>query len=404
MPQRTRHRQRLTLQLLVTGCSMGMASCVMAQEEGSPYYIGVSQAFTHESNLRHTATNEISETISSTGVLAGVNQRFGRQVLRADASAQTNRYSTDTSLNNKSYGLSTELNWQTIEFLSGTLKYTTRNSLTDFATTDGRNIISDLTTDEATASVRYGLTSAVALDAGYTHRKLDYDNEELSDRNFKQGTVNAGVSWIVGGKLTLGAAVRSTKGDTPEYRVTEGSPPANDELKRRDIDLLATWVPSGFSTFNLRVSATKETRSLAPNGELSETTGAIVWGYQPTGRLNFTTTLSRDTGAETTFTTTSTPGSRTQAVDNNRLSNTLSLETRYSLTGKSALNASLRQRSGTQSDSSKEKLNTYTLGASYNPTRNITLACSVLQESRKVDGSQAYKTTVTGCSGELSLR
>lgn len=404
MPHCPAHHRRYTLQLLASGCSLLATTCVMAQEDSSPYYIGVSQAFTHESNLRHTATNEISETISSTGVLAGVNQRFGRQRLRADASAQVNRYNTDDSLNNKSYGLSTELNWETIEFLSGTLKYTTRNSLTDFATSPSTTILSDLTTDEATASVRYGFTSYLALDAGYTHRRLKYANEELSDRNYSQDTVNTGVSWIVGGKLTLGAAVRATKGNTPEYRVTLASTPANDELKRRDIDLLATWIPSGFSTINARVSATKETRSLAPNGELSETTGSISWGYQPTGRLNFTTTLSRDTGAETTFAASSAAGSRTQAVDNNRLSNSLTLETRYSLTGKSSLNASLRQRSGTQSDSTKEKLKTYSLGGSYNPTRNITLACSVTRESRDVESTQAYKTTITGCSGELSLR
>lgn len=392
------------LQLLTTGCSLAVGTSVMAQQDTSPYYIGVSQGFTHESNLRRTATNEISETISSTGVLAGVNQRFGRQRLRADASAQTNRYNTEDSLNNKSYGLSAELNWETIEFLSGTLKYTTRNSLTDFATATGGTILSDLTTDEATASARYGFTSYLALDAGFTHRKLKYANEELTDRNYSQDTINTGVNWIVGAKLTLGVAVRSTKGNTPEYRVTPSAPPANDELKRRDVDLLATWIPSGFSTFNLRVSTTKETRSLATTGELSETTGLISWGYQPTGRLNFTTTLSRDTGAETTFAATSAEASRTQAVDNNRLSNSLSLETRYSLTGKSSLNASLRHRRGTQSDTSKETLKTYLLGATYSPTRNITLACSVTRESRDIESNQAYKTTITGCSGELALR
>ncbi|MBC7993948.1 MAG: hypothetical protein H7Z15_11985 [Rhizobacter sp.] len=404
MPHCPTHHRLPTLQLLASGCLLAAATCATAQEEASPYYVGVSQAFTHESNLRRTATNEISETISSTGVLAGVNQRFGRQRLRADASAQTNRYRTDSTLDNKSYGLAAELNWETVEFLSGTVRYNTRNSLTNFARDTGDTIISDLTTDEAAATVRYGVTSYLALDAGFTHRKLKYDNPELSDRNFSQDTVNAGVNWIVGAKLTLGVALRSTKGDTPEYRVTPDASPANDELKRRDVDLLATWVPSGFSTFNVRVSSTKETRSLATTGELSETTGLISWAYQPTGRLNFTTSLSRDTGAETTFAASSAAGPRTEAVDNNRLSNTLSLETRYSLTGKSALNASLRHRSGTQSDSRKETLKTYLLGGTYNATRNITLACSVTRESRDVESNPAYRTTITGCSGELSLR
>lgn len=371
----------------------------MAQER-SPYYIGVSQAFTHDSNVYRTLDNEISETISSTGVLFGVDQRFGRQRFLADASAQTNRYNSDDRLDNKSYAASAELNWETIEFLSGVLKYTTRNSLADLGTTGGA-AAGDQVTEEYNASVRYGLASFLALEAGYAHRSLDYKNPLLSNRNYSQDTVNAGVNWIVGTKLTLGVGARSTKGETPEFAPT---PPRADELKRRDIDFSASWRPTGFSTVNARISATRETRSLATVGELSETTGTFSWDYAPTGRLNFTTSLGRDTGTETTFLGTAPGGTTALQADRNRISTSLSLDARYTLTGKTSLRANVRQRDGSTSDSTDDSTRSYSLTVSYLPTRTISLSCNVMREQRRVAGTTAYNATVTGCSGELSLR
>lgn len=399
MPQRHRAHRRFCLPLLAVTCSLAATGAVA--QERSPYYIGVSQAFTHDSNVYRTLDNEVSETISSTGVLFGVDQRFGRQRFFADASAQTNRYNSDDRLNNKSYAATAELDWETIGFLSGVLRFATRNSLADLGTTGGAASVSDQVTEEYNASVRYGLASFLALEAGYAHRRLDYKNPLLSNRNYSQDTVNAGVNWIVGTKLTLGVGARSTQGTTPEFAPT---PPRADELKRRDIDFTAAWRPSAFSTVNARISATRETRSLATIGELSETTGTLSWDYAPTSRLNFTTSLSRDTGTETTFLGTAPGGTTALQADRNRISNSLSLDARYTLTGKTSLRANVRQRDGSSSDSTDDTTRGYSLAVSYLPTRTISLSCNVMREQRRLAGATAYNATVTGCSGELTLR
>lgn len=91
MPHPPHAHRRLSLQLLVSTGSMA-AACALAQEqERIPYYIGVSQSFTHDSNVYRTSTNEVSETISGTGVLLGMDQHLGRQRVFADAEAQVNR-------------------------------------------------------------------------------------------------------------------------------------------------------------------------------------------------------------------------------------------------------------------------------------------------------------------------
>jgi hypothetical protein len=402
MPHHPRTHRRLSLSLLAaTGCLASANAVAQEDQERSPYYIGVSQSFTHDSNVFRTRDNEVSETISSTGVLVGIDQQFGRQRVFADALAQVNRYRNADQLNNKSYALTAGLDWETVEFLSGALRYSTRNGLTDFGTTGGASIVSDQVTDEFSATVRYGMTSYLGFDAGYGYRSLEYKNPALSNRNYKQDSVNAGLRWIVGAKLTLGLGARSTKGETPEYAAT---PPRADELKRRDVDLTATWIPGGFSTFNARISRTRETHTLAPNAELSETTGALTWDYRPTGRLSFNTSLTRDTGTETTFLGTAPAGTASLPVDNNRLSTSLSLETRYTLTGKTSLSGAIRQRDGTSSTAQDDSVRAYSLGLSYTPTRTVTLNCSVMREDRSIAGTTAYSATLTGCTGELSLR
>jgi hypothetical protein len=171
---------RVTLPLLTL---LALASSHALAQERSPYYIGASQTFTRDSNVYRTATNEVSETISSTGVVLGFDQPFGRQRFYGDASAQINRYSNADALNNKSYAALAGLDWETVEFLSGTLRYSARNSLADFGTLEGSTAASDQITQQFSATARYGITSKFAVDAGYEHRRLDYQSDVYRNRD-----------------------------------------------------------------------------------------------------------------------------------------------------------------------------------------------------------------------------
>jgi hypothetical protein len=397
MPQHLRAHRRFILQGMVPACFALASLPAMAQAqapEQSPYYIGVSQGFTHDSNVFRTATNETGDTISSTGILGGINQRLGRQRLFADASAQVNRYRNATSLDNKSYALVAGLDWETIERLSGAVHYTTRNALTYFGAADGSTVTSDQVTQQFIATARYGLASQLMIDVGYDHNRLKL--KSLPDRDASQNTVSTALNWAVGGKLTVGLGVRATKG-------RQETVPVADEIDRRDIDLTAIWNTGGASIFNGRISSTKEKHSVATSPEVTETTGAISWAYRPTGKLSITTMLSRDTGTESTFAT-PVEGASALPVDSSRLSTSWTLDTRYELTGKSSLTAGVRQRRGTLTNTQTESIKGYTVGVSYAPIRSLNFNCSVARESRSVSGTNAYEATLTGCVGELTLR
>lgn len=386
---------------VLAACTLLATLGVQAQEQRPPYRIGVSQSVSRDSNVFRTLDNEVSSTISSTGVVAGVNQNFGRQRVYADADAQINRYSGAETLNNKSYALTTGLDWETIETLSGTLRYSKRNSLTDLGTTGGAPVVSDQITDHFVANARYGLPSKVSFDVGYEYRKLHYDNPALSNRNYSQDVVSAALRWGIGGQLTVGLGGRVTNGSTPEYTTV---PPYEDELKRRDIDFFANWSASGFSSVAARVSRTREKHTLAPNAAASETTGSLSWTYLLTGRVTLVTSVTRDTGTETTFIASTPSGTDPLTVDNSRISTSYNLDARYSLTGKTSLSGVARHRRGTLANSASETVNTYQLGWHYIATRVLSLNCTVARENRSVAGNRAYDSTLTGCSGDLTFQ
>ena len=85
----------------------------LAMAETSPYYIGVSQAFGHESNLYRVGGNaglpagaqSESDTISTTSLVAGIDQTWGRQRLSGSGSLRASRYAKNDQLNNEGYGL-----------------------------------------------------------------------------------------------------------------------------------------------------------------------------------------------------------------------------------------------------------------------------------------------------------
>ena len=64
---------------LVAGACAWFAGAALAQSADRPWYIGLGQDFTHQSNVLSSATGEISDTISTTTLRGGVNVPFGRQ-------------------------------------------------------------------------------------------------------------------------------------------------------------------------------------------------------------------------------------------------------------------------------------------------------------------------------------
>lgn len=380
------------------------------QEQGSsPWYLGASQAFTRDSNILRQST-ALSDTVSSTGVRAGIDQSFGRQRAVVGIEATRNRYNSNTQYNNTEYGANGRLDWATIERVSGTLSAQTGRSLYRTAssyTGTARNL---QTTSGAALQVLVGVVTRWSFDGSLSTNRASYS--ATSGLNVRQHAGGLGLRYQPSEALSLRIGVRRTEG-------TYGS---STDFTRNDIDFDSSVELSGASRLNTRISLT-ETNYVAVNArDFRGWTGSLGWNWRPTGKLQIDLVGARDNSA----------GSVNQYfviandyAGDTRVSNSVTLRGAWELTSKIALNGSLGYTRRTLDNSflvingnslglgsGKDALKTASLSLRYLPLRNVELGCGVNWDDRSVNTdafvvsgvTYAYTARSYSCSGQIYLR
>jgi hypothetical protein len=387
-----------------------------ARAEQKAWYIGVNQSFTHNTNVFRRNDTVEADNISSTGVLGGLHFEPGRQRIHLDASAQNNRFSKLSQLDNTSYSLSSGLDWQTVEHLSGSVQYNASQNLGDYSVPGTPEVKNVQSLKQFSASARYGFTGVLGLEGGVQHRTIDYSF--TTERNTRENVANLGLRWGGGGPFSLGVAGRVTHGDSPNYRAVIEvdtifgpafglGPVQPDRLTRRDIDFTGTWTPSAITAVDARVSFTRESHTSSALSSFNGLTGAVTASYQPTGKLSFKGMLVRDTGTETSFISLAPVGSRTPLtardtrVDNNRINTVATLIGNWAATSKIGMNAQASTGRGTVSSSDfTQTTSAYSLGATYVPIPSVTLGCNVSRQTATGTAS----SSIVGCNASFILR
>lgn len=398
---KTRHTAlALAAGLLVHGAAL-------AQSADRPWYVGLTQDFTRDSNVFGAATGEVADTISTTSLRAGLNQPFGRQRLRLDGSLSHQRYDRVSERNNDGYSLAATLDWSTVERLSGNVRMNSQRRQAEFRVGGLTPLsLSNIErTDDINATVRLGVVTMLAFEAGAGHRKVDFSASEFAAREYKQDSANLGIVYRPSGILSLsaGGSAADTKYLAPEAGQTE-----RDSAKRRDLFVAANWVPSGASTIDARLAYTTNEYRLARLADFDGVTGSVSWAWRPTGLLALTTSLARDTGQESGFRVT--PGTATtQATDFSQTTDRVSIAATYELTGKIRLLTDVsharRQFIDIAGASGRENSTRLLLGARWAATRTISVGCDVSRESRSGSGTGVaeFDTDRYGCFGSITL-
>jgi hypothetical protein len=410
--------------------AVGAAGLAVAQS--SPYYAGVSQSFGHESNMRRLSDAaqlepgaRRSDSVSTTSLLAGLDQPIGRQRLHADLALRSTVYASNEAFNNQNYALRLGVDWATINRLSGNLSANAGRSLSSFnlqsiGSLREKNFEDTRSLD---ASANMGLVTQYSLFATLGHREVDntLQQDAVQARNFRQDSGSLGLRWQPSSGLAVGAALRSTQGRYPKWRALGPTPSdgyAADRFKRQDLDLTAQWVPSGLSTLDLRLSSGNTTYDLAQQRDFKGVTGSLNWAWQPTGKLRISTQLTRDTGQDSYATRRFDPRTNTFAAataDYSRVNDSLRVAADWAVTSKISVNSSLgfTERElvrslpvglGTSNDTGNESVRSLSLGARWAPTRAIQLSCNVGVDSTSGSGSQAnnrVKNNSLNCFGQF---
>ncbi len=423
------HRLHLTPPLRAIAVGSAIIATGLALAENSPYYVGVSQTFGHESNLLRlnegvTVPSGYSraDTLSSTALLAGIDQPIGRQRVKGDLSLRHNRYSDNDRFNNQSYSANLALDWATVNRLSGTLSGGATRALSSFNLQEvgflsAKNFEDTQTLD---ASVQLGVVTQYSLLASVGHREVSnsLERDAVQARNFKQDTGSLGVRWQPSSLLILGVGLRTTKGSYPKFgRNPLDNSFLTDSYTRNDVDLTAYYQPTGLSTLSARLSSGKTDYDRASQRNFSGLTGSLIWGWQATGKLRVNTSLSRDTGQDS-YVVSSITNTPTTA-DYSRVNTTLRVGTDWALTSKVAVTSSVAtsqrdlvsslpaQLGQNVNASGRERYTSLAVGARWAPTRSSLVGCNANTDRITGSGSQAatnIKGTGISCYGQITLQ
>lgn len=408
-------------------CMALLACAAHAQEEEpSPYWIGVSQSFTHDSNVFRSESGvpEISDWISSTGLLAGVDQPLGRGHLSASFAVNHNKYQDVERLDNTDHNLRAQLDWASIERLSGDVRAYHRQALQQYdqvTSLGGIAARAENTVRGGAAQVRVGVVTRWTLEGGVAYDE-NLNEQPFDNRDLRQSSANLGVRFRPSDLFSWRVGLRHSEGTYPRYIDPGSQQTIGDEFKRDDIDLSTTWSPTGNSTLAARVAYTREDHTALSQRSAEFWTGVLDYNWQITGKTSMRFSLSHDSNA----------GSADidyglysdQSNDTQRRTAGL-VSARWEATSKILVYATASysyrkiddaffltvpgQPPSPQIASGKDRTTQATLGAKYQYNRGLGFSCSLSHQTRSVVGdtsgvSYPYDLTTGTCNVQLVLR
>jgi hypothetical protein len=392
----------------------------------SPYYIGASQAFTHDTNV-YRVPNGVSDTYSSTSLFGGFDQPISRQRVFGRAAVTGHLYQHESDLNNVSYALSTGLAWETINKLSGSINLRLNRDLAAPAASSlpvARQNIADTKGFDAVA--RYGGASLLSLEGRVGYSRLDYSAPEYVTSESRHSTASLGVYYWPGGPLRLGVAARVDRTETPQalFDPATGTFLPN-KINGRNIDLLADYDVTGLVSADVRLSYTKQTNTNIGESDFSGWTGSIGVTWRPTEKTSVRLDASRDAGFDTDLYTDQLPGNTldpqpstvTGLYENNEVTNSASASVSYAATSKVRASAGARylranlstvvaQGTASASSGQTDRVTSAYISANYEITRSWGVACTISHENREVSGRVNYSYTANtfACLTQITLR
>lgn len=403
-----------------------LAAVPLAQAESNPWYLGVSQTIGRESNLYHVSYDALlaspyskSDTVYTTTLLGGLDQRFGRQALTANASVQNSRYQNNDHLDNTGYGLKARLDWETVNRISGLVSVNSSRALAQFNSRDSSGQLftqrNTLSTNQIDTLARIGGVTKLTFEGGLGYLRRDYSAAFYHAYDQRQVYGTLGVRWRPSSALQLGVGLRRTNGSYPNfYQTSSGF--AADDYRRTDIDLTANWTPSGNSTLYARVSPTRTRYDRDSARDLSGLTGALSWLWQATGKVQLNTQLSRDNGQSADIINLGPFGNG--VIDYGRTTTALRVAATYAATAKitATANAGYIHRSLVDSSSvngapisqraGSDNTLAFGLGARWQAMRSVQLGCDLNREQRNADSNLSwdYSANSFSCYGQFTLQ
>ena len=407
--------------LLVLACGSPAALA-----ETGPWYVGVAERLSHESNLYRVDTDTAlgrlsrSDTVASTSLVAGLDQPFGRQRLFGSATLSANRYRNNDYLNDNSYALTGGLDWSSIERLSGNVNAVASRHQRSFSVDSSPGLPETRKNNESIEQLdttfRVGEVTRLTGEATLGQRRVAYSAAEYAGSQYRQNRGSLGLR-LRPGIATFGAALSlaDSRYEASPVRAATGQAP--EQVRRRSLDLSVNWPASGASTVYARLSPTRVTYREFTQRDFSGLTGALRWNWVPTGKLSFDTRFVHDISQDSNFETFGGPAIAGTS-NTGRTSTELRITMGYEMTAKIGLTVALGSTHRRLEQTAKlaglsvvtgagsDDTNTLLIGLRWLPQRSLQLGCSAAREQRSATGrlTRPYRANTLNCYGQFTLQ
>lgn len=445
MPDAIRHCGRCAAALFV------MLVPLAGHAQTSPYYLGVSQTFGYDSNIFRLPDRtevaqpgggvtviepESSGLISTTLLLAGLDQPIGRQRVYGNLSAGYSSYSSQSQLDSPRYALTAGVDWDTVNKLSGNAEF---NSGLRLGTYGDRDVPTGLGDNEETYN-RLKLLGRLGdwqrsrywFEAGYVFDQVRNDIEferavpfrvetdpvtgapflRFTDgykRDDRSSAFTLGVRHRWSGALVMGAGVRTeSRSEEVERRLIDpaGSISTTLDSRRNDFDLFANLNPGDGNDLSVRLSYGNRDYDNPGVLDTSGWSGSLRWGWRPTAKVDSNLRLLYDTedreegGAS----------AASSAGDDETLA--VEWRLRYEISAKLAadVNASWYRRDYDYGGGFTDDDTSFQLALSWAALRNTTVGCALGFDRRDssyqgpLSGRSSYDAMTTSCYAQVMLR
>lgn len=389
-----------------------------------PYSFEATQSVSRESNLLRAESGQVvpdglsrSDTVHTTVFQGGIDQPIGRQRLFGDASIRRSQFQRNSVYDSTGYRLTAGLDWATVQRLSGSLKWNAQRQLAQFSN-DEAGILSRRNveqTRQAESALRWGISARLAVETTLTWREVDFSAPEFASREFRQGTVYLGLRHELSGGAWWSVGLRQASGSYPRFRRAADGSFETDHFERQELDLRATFKPTGASDLEARLGLGRTRYESATSRDVSGLFGTLAWNWRPSGRLRLRTQWSRDPSQDSYFLDTLF-GRGTLSYD--RVATTFQLRADHSLTAKTSWYSAWgwTDRSLVRSIEvaslavpalrSDDRTYQYAIGLRWQPTRSLLVGLDVNAEERREASllSRPYRASSITTFGQLSLQ
>jgi hypothetical protein len=395
-----------------------------AWAEQSPFYVGVSAAYTQDDNLLRLGNGAVnlagsrSDAVTTAALLAGFDQHLGRQRGYANLALRDSKYKRNSVYNNQGYTGTAGLDWSTAERVSGSISASANRALANFYSTTSntqleRNVQN---TQGLNASVNVGVVTEYSLFTNLGHRQLKNSASVVSNSDFSQDNGSFGLRWQPRAQTSISLALTTTKGRYPKFGKDASGAFFADQFRQNGVEVAGTLTPSGASSIDGRLGYSKTRYDLNQARGFSGLTGTFGWTWQPTAKLRTITRYSRDTGQNSYAVQLFDPtnGFTDGAQLFSQLVNAFRMQADYEVTAKISLTSSLQYTQRTIANSfadgarqeGKDASTVFQLGMRWQPLRSVSLGCDLSNEQRTASGSGtvALKDNTFGCYGQFQLQ